>query len=334
MKIALFSAQPYDREYFTSANEAFGHQLLYLDSKLIPDTVTLAEGSGAVCAFVNDQLDRHTLQSLSEMGVRLIALRCAGFNNVDLQAAEALGLPVVRVPAYSPYAVAEHTVALMLSLNRKLHRAYNRVREGNFSLAGLEGFDMHGKTVGVIGAGRIGSIVIRILKGFGCQILAHDVHVKEAESIPARFVELDELFRYSDIITLHCPLTPDTHHLINTDSLSKMRDGVMLINTSRGAIVETGSVIKALKSGKLSSLGLDVYEQEADLFFHDLSNTIIHDDVFERLLTFPNVLFTGHQGFFTREALNNIARTTLQNITSFEQGKPMINRLTASMVLP
>ena len=262
-----------------------------------------------------------------------MVLRCAGFNNVDLLAAERLGVKVVRVPAYSPYAVAEHTVGLMLSLNRKIHRAYNRVREGNFSLNGLLGFDMHGRTVGVIGTGRIGALVVRILVGMGCRVLACDpVQNEECVSMGASYVDLSELYRQSDIITLHCPLTCDTHHLINASALEQMRTGVMLINTSRGAVIDATVLVSGLKSEKIGYLGLDVYEQEGDLFFEDLSDKIIQDDVFERLITFPNVLITGHQGYFTQDALRSIAQTSLENVTAVEQGRHCENEVTTAVL--
>ena len=271
--------------------------------------------------FVNDVVDEATLTDLAEHGLQVVALRCAGFNNVDLPTAERLGIRVVRVPAYSPHAVAEHTIALLLGLNRRLHRACSRVREGNFSLQGLMGFDLHGKTVGVIGTGRIGVLVAQILKAFGCDVLAFDVSPNsEAEHAGAVYVELDELFVRSDVISLHCPLTPDTQHLISSESIGRMKPGVVLINISRGGIVDTDAVIAGLKSGQIGGLAIDVYEEEADLFFEDLSNEVIHDDVFARLLTFPNVLVTGHQAFFTREALEQIAVTTLFNIAAVESG--------------
>jgi len=328
MKVTIYSSQPYDKKYFLVANEKFNHQLIFHEARLEPSTVELARGSDAVCAFVNDDLGELTIEALKAIGVPVIALRCAGYNNVDLHTADKLGIHVVRVPAYSPYAVAEHTVALMLSLNRKIHRAYSRVRDGNFSLQGLTGFDMHGKTVGIVGTGRIGSIVANILQGFGCKVVAFDTIENEAlKKGGVQYLPLNELLAQVDIISFHCPLTPETFHLINEKSLARMKDGVMIINTSRGAIVDASEAIKALKSGKISHLGLDVYEQEGDLFFHDLSDTIIRDDVFERLLTFPNVLVTGHQVFFTEEALINIANTTLENISCYEAGKPLLNAL-------
>jgi len=334
MRITVFSAQPYDRKYFSDANQNFGYQLIFHETRLEPNTVELARGSDAVCAFVNDDISEVTIEALKAIDVSIIALRCAGYNNVNLRIADKLGIHIVRVPAYSPYAVAEHTVALMLSLNRKTHRAYSRVRDGNFSLQGLTGFDMHGKTVGIIGTGRIGSIVAKILKGFGCTLLAFDTRQDDAlKKIGVEYLPMDELLAQVDIISFHCPLTPETFHLINDNSLALMKDGVMVINTSRGAIVDASAAIRGLKSGKIAYLGLDVYEQEGDLFFHDLSDTIIRDDVFERLLTFPNVLITGHQGFFTEEALVNIATTTLENLACYASGKPLINSLHAEQAI-
>jgi D-lactate dehydrogenase len=273
---------------------------------------------------VNDHVDAAVIARLRSLGVRLIALRCAGYNNVDLAAATKRGVTVVRVPGYSPHAVAEHTIALMLALNRKLHRAYNRVREGNFALDGLVGFDMHGKTVGVIGTGQIGTVVAQILTGFGCPTLAFDPFPNAiCRSLGVRYIELNELFAQADIITLHCPLTPDNKHLISDRAIARMKTGVMLINTSRGALLDTLPIIEALKSGKIGYLGLDVYEEEEEIFFEDRSGLILSDDVFARLLTFPNVLITGHQAFFTREALSNIAVTTIENITKFENNQPL-----------
>lgn len=330
MKVAVFSTKPYDQQFLEAANANYGHELVFFEPRLTYDTAILASGFPAVCAFVNDELNEKTLKSLAEKGIRLIALRSAGFNNVDLSAAAELGLTIVRVPAYSPHGVAEYTVGLILALNRKIHRAYNRVREGNFSLEGLLGFNLHGRTVGIVGTGKIGVIVAQILKGFGCHLLAYDLyHNPDCEALGANYVELPELFAKSDIITLHCPLTPQTYHLINEQSIEQMKPGVMLINTSRGALVDTEAVIVALKSKKIGYLGLDVYEQESDLFFEDLSEEVIQDDVFQRLLTFPNVVITGHQAFFTENALKNIAETTLSNITDFEYGHPCPNTISA-----
>lgn len=320
MKIAVYSTKPYDREFLSAANHDHRHELVFLESRLTLDTAPLAAGFKAVCVFVNDQPDEQVLRVLHANGTQLIALRSAGFNHVDLNVAEALNLTVVRVPAYSPYAVAEHTVALILALNRKLYRAYNRVREGNFSLEGLIGFDLHGKTVGVIGAGKIGMIFANIMSSMGCKVLLYAPHPNPDASDRMRYVDLAELYQSSDIISLHCPLTPQTYHLINQQALQQMKAGVMLINTSRGKLVDTKAVIKALKNGKVGNLGLDVYEEEGDLFFDDLSNEVIRDDDFMRLLTFPNVLITGHQGFLTKEALGNIAQVTLANITAYESG--------------
>jgi D-lactate dehydrogenase len=325
MKVAIFSTRPYDREFLTRANAAGRHELVFHEARLDAGTAAAAEGAQAVCAFVNDRLNAETLQRLHGLGVRLIALRCAGFNHVDLPAAAALGIAVGRVPEYSPHAVAEHTAALVLTLNRKIHRAYNRVREGNFALEGLLGFDLYGRTVGVIGTGKIGACFARIMAGFGCRVLAFAPEVNpELPALGGQYVALPELLAQSDIVSLHCPLTPQTHHLIDEAALATMKRGVMLINTSRGAVVDARAAVAALKSGQLGSLGLDVYEEEADLFFRDLSNTVLHDDVFARLLTFPNVIVTGHQAFFTEQALTAIATTTLGNLDHFEaEGRPL-----------
>jgi D-lactate dehydrogenase len=321
LKIAVFSTKMYDREALEEANHRHRHELTFFEPRLTADTTVLVTGFDAVCPFVNDQLTAGVVADLANAGVRLLTLRSAGYNHVDLRAAAEHGVVVARVPAYSPHAVAEHAAGLILTLNRKLHRAYNRVREGNFSLDGLLGFDLYGRTVGVIGTGRIGTNFCRIMAGFGCRILAHDPYPDaDARAAGAEYVALDELFRGSDIIALHLPLTPDTKYLIDSDALAQMKRGVMLINTSRGGLVDTMAVIDGLKNGTIGALGLDVYEEEADLFFEDLSGTVIQDDVFARLLTFPNVLITGHQGFFTAEALRNIAETTLANATAFATG--------------
>jgi D-lactate dehydrogenase len=318
MKVAVFSTKPYDRHFLEAANAASGHDLLFLDARLSKESAALAEGFGAVCAFVNDDLGAPVLKALCRRGVGLVALRSAGFNNVDLEAARELCLRIARVPAYSPHAVAEHTLALILALNRKVHRAYNRVREGNFALEGLLGFDLHGKTVGIVGTGKIGEVLASILAGFGCTLLGNDIAPNPAcEALGVAYVPREELFARSDIVSLHCPLTPDTHHMIAADTLPQLKRGMMLINTSRGAVIDTRAVIRGLKEGIIGSLGLDVYEEEADLFFEDLSDRFIRDDVFARLLTFPNVLITGHQAFFTQEALTNIAETTIANISAF-----------------
>jgi D-lactate dehydrogenase len=329
MRIAVFSTKPYDKEFLNQANQDYKHELTFFKPHLTLETMPLAQGFPAVCVFVNDQLDASILERLHEQGTRLIALRCAGYNNVDLETAQKLGIMVVRVPAYSPYAVAEHAVGLMLDLNRKIHRAYNRVREGNFALDGLLGFDMHGKTVGIIGTGQIGQVVANILNGFGCRLLAYDLYPNPAleTSHALQYVSLEQLFSESDIISLHCPLTPETHHIINTEAIAQMKPGVMLINTSRGGVIDTKAVIAGLKACKIGALGLDVYEGESDLFFEDLSCKVIEDDTFTRLLTFPNVIITGHQAFFTQEALASIAKTTLENITAFEQQKACQNKV-------
>ncbi len=326
MNVAVFSTRSYDREFLDGANAApTGHRLTYLEARLDEHSAALAAGHEAVCAFVNDHLGRGVLERLAAHGTRLIALRSAGFNHVDLKAAEELGLTVGRVPSYSPDSVAEHTVALILALDRKIHRAHTRVREGNFSLDGLLGFSLRGKTMGIVGTGRIGMCVARIMSSFGCRIVAHDPFPQpEFEGFGGEYLELPELFSRSDIISLHCPLTPATHHLIDRQAISQMKRGVMLINTSRGAVVETKALIAGLKSGKIGNVGLDVYEEEGDLFFENLSDQMIQDDIFARLLTFPNVLITAHQAFFTREAMTTIAETTIANVTSFEKtGKPL-----------
>jgi len=333
MKIAVCSAQSYDREFLTAANANFDHELVFFEASVSEKTTQLFAGFPAVCAFVNDLLNEAALRALANQGLRLIALRCAGFNNVDVPAAQKYGIHVVRVPAYSPHSVAEHTLALMLTLDRKTHRAYNRVRDGNFSLDGLLGFELHNRTVGIIGTGRIGQAVAQILHGFGCRLLAHDVVQNElCKTLGVSYVELAELYHESDIITLHCPLNQQTHHLIDDNALRQMKRGVMLINTSRGGVVDTNALTAALKSGHIGHLGLDVYEQEGDLFFQDLSNQVIQDDMFERLLTFPNVLITGHQGFFTKEALSSIAQTTLQNISLFEKTGQCQNEVTMELL--
>ena len=328
MRIAVFSTRPYDRDYLAAANEARAHELVFLESRLTTDTARLANGSAAVCVFVNDQVDREVLEQLAAEDVRLVALRSAGFNNVDVAAANELGLTVVRVPAYSPYAVAEHTVALMLALNRRIYRAFSRVRDGNFSLDGLLGFDMHGRTVGIVGTGVIGATVAEILHGFGCRLLATDPFPNErVRELGGEYVALPELLEAADVVTLHLPLTAETTHLIDWPAIKAMKPGVMLINTSRGGLVDTRAVIAGLKSGQIGYLGLDVYEEETDLFFTDRSGQIIQDDIFSRLTTFPNVIVTAHQGYFTVEALEEIAATTLQNATDFELGRALVNEV-------
>ena len=334
MKVAVFNTKSYDRNFLETANASYNHNLVFFEPRLTQETTALAVGFPAVCVFINDQVDKTTLQVLAAQGTKLIATRSAGFNHIDLNAAAEFGITVVRVPAYSPYAVAEHTVGLILTLNRKIHRAYNRVREGNFSLDGFMGFDLHGRTIGIVGTGKIGFLVAQILHGFGCQLLAYDLYPNpDCEALGVKYVDLQELFATSDIISLHCPLTPQTRHLINAQSLAQMKSGVMLINTSRGALIDTRAVIDALKSRKIGYLGLDVYEQESNLFFEDLSTEVIEDDVFQRLLTFPNVLITGHQAFFTEDALQNIAQTTLSNISDVESGRSCSNEVSAQRVV-
>ncbi|HYQ38260.1 MAG TPA: 2-hydroxyacid dehydrogenase [Pseudomonas sp.] len=323
MQITLFSSKPYDRDSFSAANQAHGHALHFLDARLDRDTAALARGAEVVCAFVNDDLSAPVLERLRGGGTRLLALRSAGYNHVDLAAAAALDLPVVRVPAYSPHAVAEHAVALVLALNRRIHRAFNRTREGDFSLHGLSGFDLCGKTVGVVGGGQIGAVFARIMLGFGCRVRLHDPQPNaELLALGARYVDLGALLADSDIVSLHCPLTPSTRHLIDRASLTRMKRGAMLINTGRGALVDTPALIDALKSGQLGYLALDVYEEEADLFFEDRSDQPLQDDVLARLLTFPNVIVTAHQAFLTHEALAAIASTTLDNIAAWQAGRP------------
>lgn len=325
MKICMFSSKAYDEKFFSLNNSNTSEQLdiSYFSSHLNEETVYMAEGFDVVCCFVNDNLNANVLKTLKKQGIQLVALRCAGFNNVDLKTAKELSLPVCRVPEYSPYAVAEHTCALVLDLNRNIHRAHNRIRENDYSLDGLLGFDLHSKTVGVVGAGKIGRAFINIMNGFGCNVLVYDPILKETNT-DNNFTQVtfDELLMQSDIISLHCPLTTGTQHLINTQAINKMKPNVMLINTSRGALVDTVAIIKALKLKQIGYLGIDVYEEESEIFFEDLSDTFIQDDVFARLQTFPNVIITGHQAFFTKEALNKIAQTTINNIQNYFLDKP------------
>jgi len=333
MKIAFFSTKSYDKEYFDSSNKEFQHSISYFEPSLNNETTTLAIGNDAVCVFVNDKLDANVIEKLKEIGVKLIALRCAGFNNVDLEAANRVGIKVVRVPAYSPHAVAEHAMALILTLNRKTHKAYNRVRDGNFSLENLTGFELNGKTVGVIGTGKIGATFAGIMQGFGCQVVAYDPFPNiELESKGVKFVKLEELFTKSDIISLHCPLTPETKHIVNEIALAKMKPTAMIVNTGRGALIDTKAIIQALKKKQIGYLALDVYEYEDKLFFKDLSETMIEDELIIRLLTFPNVLITAHQAFLTDNALNQIAETTLENISTFGRGGKLDNELGLAFV--
>ncbi|MCA0948977.1 2-hydroxyacid dehydrogenase [Shewanella chilikensis] len=328
MKIGFFSAKRYDMQHFNRTNEAFGAQIEYFDVRLCMQTVKLAYGFEVICAFVNDELNEDVLTELAANGTRIIAMRCAGFNNVDLDAAKRLGMNVVNVPAYSPESVAEHTVALILTLNRKIHKAYQRTRDANFSLEGLVGFNMFGKTVGVVGTGKIGIATIKVLLGFGCKVLAFDPYPNpQVEALGARYVTLDEMYQQSDIISLHCPLTVENRHLLNADSFAKMKPGMMVINTSRGGLLNAIDAMEALKLGQIGSLGLDVYENEKELFFEDKSNEVIQDDVFRRLSACHNVIFTGHQAFLTEEALGAIAHTTLSNVQKLLSGERSGNEL-------
>lgn len=322
MKIAFFSAQDYERQFFNHENKHHHHQIDYFTTHLTENTVALCQGYQCVCCFVNDRLNDNCLQQLHQLGVQHIALRSAGYNHVDIAEGKKLALQISRVPAYSPYAVAEHAVGLILALNRKIHRAYHRVRENDFSLHGLMGFDLYGKTVGIIGVGKIGAVFATIMKGFGCQLLGYD-HQQDAsyDHIGIEYVDLPTLYQRADIISLHCPLNPQTHHLINAHAIAQMKPGVMLINTSRGAVIDTQAMIAALKTNHIGYLGLDVYEEEGDLFFEDLSDQVLQDDTFARLQTFPNVIITGHQAFFTKEAVTHIAQTTLSNITAVATNK-------------
>ena len=324
MRVAVSSAKRHDVDFLGAANARHGHELVFLEPRLTPETVSLADGFPVVCPFVNDELSEKVVQQLADGGTRMLALRSAGYTHVDVQAAARLDLAVTHVPAYSPYAVAEHAVALLLALDRKIHRAYVRVREGNFSLDGLLGSGLHGRTVGVVGTGAIGRAFARIVLGFGCRVIAFDPMPNDAlRAEGVRYADIDELLQTADVVSLHCPLTPATHHLIDARAVATMKPGAFLLNTSRGGLVDTGAVIEGLKAERIGALGLDVYEEEAGLFFEDLSARIILDDTLMRLLTFPNVLITAHQGFFTEEALREIAETTLANITAFERGDPL-----------
>ncbi|CFQ84485.1 D-lactate dehydrogenase [Yersinia frederiksenii] len=330
MKLAVYSTKQYDRKYLELVNKDFGFELEFFDFLLNPKTAKMAVGCDAVCLFVNDDGCRATLEELKEAGVKILALRCAGFNNVDLEAAKELGMQVVRVPAYSPEAVAEHTVGMMMSLNRRIHRAYQRTRDANFSLEGLIGFNMHNRTAGIIGTGKIGVATMRILKGFGMRLLAFDPYPSEqALELGAEYVDLKTLYAESDVISLHCPMTPENHHLLNKQAFDQMKNGVMIINTSRGGLIDSTAAIEALKQQKIGSLGMDVYENERDLFFEDKSNDVIQDDVFRRLSSCHNVLFTGHQAFLTEEALTSISATTMQNIDQLIKGEHCPNIISA-----
>ncbi|MDI3322519.1 2-hydroxyacid dehydrogenase [Pinibacter soli] len=326
MQIAFYSTKSYDKQYFDACNKE--QNIIYIETQLNEQTVALAEGCDAICAFVNDVLNKKVIAELARLNIKLIAMRCAGYNNVDLEEARKNGITVVRVPAYSPYAVAEHALALIMTLNRKTHKAYNRVREGNFSLEKLTGFDLYGKTVGVIGTGKIGQIFCDIMQGLGCRVLAFDIIAnKELVAKGVEYLPLVDLLPQCDIISLHCPLSEQTRHIINEETLGMMKLGSMLINTSRGALIDTKAAIEALKTGQLGYLGIDVYEQEEKLFFTDWSEAVIQDDVIMRLMSFPNVLITAHQAFFTEEALEQIAEVTLSNIKAFETGKELANKV-------
>jgi len=329
MKVAFFDTHPFEKEAFDSENADGKHEIHYFEPRLTKETATLAKGFSCVCAFANDRLDKTTLTLLKEGGTHFIALRSAGFNHMDLKAASSLGIRAARVPEYSPYAIAEHVVAMIQTLNRKTHKAYNRVREGNFSLNGLVGFDLHGKTVGIIGTGRIGKVLAKIMLGFGCKVLLYDIKRDEhfARELHCHYAGFEDILRQSDIISLHVPLTSETKHFIDEKAFSQMKRGVMMINTGRGALVDTKALINSLKTGHVGHAGLDVYEEEAGVFFEDLSGKILNDDILARLLTFPNVLVTSHQGFLTHEALSNIASTTLKNISEFEKNLPLSNEV-------
>jgi len=330
--LAFYDTKPYDRDYFGRASDAADFTLHYHEFRLTAETASSAQGADAVCVFVNDRLDRDCLTKLAELGVRLVALRCAGFNNVDRTAAAELGITVARVPAYSPHAVAEHAVALLMALNRKIHRAYNRVREQNFSLSGLVGFDLHSKTVGIIGTGKIGRVAAQIFRGFGCRVLAYDPHPMDewAAKHGITYTCVEELLRESGVVSLHLPLTAETHYLLNVTSIALMKPGAYLVNTSRGKLVETAAVIEALKSGHLGGVALDVYEEEEGIFFEDHSGAVLQDDELARLMTFPNVLITAHQAFLTHEALSEIASVTLDSVARFRDGKaPVAERVVA-----
>jgi D-lactate dehydrogenase len=331
MKIAVFSARRYDKTMLAEANAGAAHALRFLEDRLTAATAPLAEGCEAVCVFVNDNVDAEVLGILASQGTRLVATRSTGYNHIDAQAAERLGIAVVRVTDYSPHSVAEFAVGLLLAVNRKIARASTRTRDGNFDLDGLMGFDLHGKTVGVIGTGKIGVIFARIMAGFGCTVVGYDKFPSPAfETLGGRYVGIEELLQCSDVVSLHCPLTPETHHIVDAASLARVKRGCILVNTSRGGLVDTECAIAALKSGQLSGLAIDVYEQEASLFFQDLSSTIITDDVIQRLVSFPNVIVTGHQAFFTVEAIGQIMRTTIESISDFERGQLLCNRIPAN----
>lgn len=322
-RIAFFDTKPYDRFFFEEENKKYGFDITYFEAKLRPRTVNVTAGFDAVCAFVNDELDAEVMEQLHKNGVKLVAMRCAGYNNVNLKSACEFGIPVVRVPQYSPYAVAEYALALLMTLNRKVHRAYNRVREGNFSISDLMGFDLRGKTMGVVGTGKIGRTFIGLLRGFGMRVLAYDLYPnpEQAHALDFEYVPLEMVFRESDIISLHCPLTPENTHMINAESIAMMKKGIVLINTSRGRLIDSAALVNGLKSGQIGAAGLDVYEEETDYFFEDRSDRAVLDDILARLMTFPNVIVSSHQAFFTAEAERNIAETTMKSFSDFAAGR-------------
>lgn len=328
MRIAFFSSKSYDKEYFKKYARSYNHDIIFFETALTEKTANLTEGCEAVCVFVNDKVDAETIANLAKLGVKGILLRCAGYNNIDLDATKKHNIKVLRVPAYSPEAVAEHSLALIMTLNRKTHKAFNRVRENNFSIEHLVGFNLFEKTVGLIGTGLIGQAFARIMLGLGSKVIAFDVHENESlKNLGVNYLPLDEVFKQADIISLHCPLTPETKYIINKENIAKMKDGVMIINTSRGALINTKDVIGGLKSQKIGYLGLDVYEQEEDIFFRDLSESVLKDETISRLMSFPNVLITSHQGFFTKEALGQIANVTLNNATALAKGEQLVNEV-------
>nr|WP_315248335.1 2-hydroxyacid dehydrogenase [uncultured Duganella sp.] len=331
MKTAVFSARRYDKTMLARANATAGHELRFLEDRLTAASAPLAAGCEAVCVFVNDSVDAEVLAILAQQGTRLVATRSTGYNQIDAAAAERHGIAVVRVTDYSPHSVAEFAVGLLLAVNRKIARASVRTREGNFDLDGLMGFDLHGKTVGVIGTGKIGTIFARIMSGFGCNVIGYDrYHSAAFSTLGGRYVSVEELLASSDVVSLHCPLTDETRHIVNAESLARSKRGSILVNTSRGGLVDTYAATEALKTGQLGGLAIDVYEQEASLFFQDLSSTIICDDIIQRLVSFPNVIVTGHQAFFTEEAIGQIMQTTIDSISAFERGEELVNRIPAA----
>ncbi len=328
MKILFYDTKPYDKEFFNKYNEEYGFDIKYLTGKLTEESADLAKGYDIISIFVNDTVDKKVIDILAECGVKLIAMRCAGYNNVSLKDIDGR-LKVVRVPAYSPYSIAEYTAGMIMTLNRKIHKAYIRTREGNFSITGLMGYDLHKKTAGIIGAGKIALILIKILKGFGMRVIAYDPYpnYEKAKELGFEFTDLDTLYKEADIISLNCPLTKETRYMINRNSMNKMKDGVMIVNTGRGMLIDTVDLIEALKDKKIRAAALDVYEEEADYFFEDYSNMVIEDDILGRLLSFNNVLVTSHQAFFTKEAVEEITRVTMENIKKFQEGKPLENEV-------